>query len=73
MSSRKDRQAVAQFILSAVGAHLEMFAEKPDCGYFDDIKHLTSDGVGEIVADLLKRLPGDSWDTRIPEPARKVR
>jgi hypothetical protein len=37
-------------------------------GYNNDIQDLPRDEVGRQLAQWLAKLPGDEWDTRLPQP-----
>ena len=69
IGTRSERQAVVSaIILAGAGNALSSFGERPDSGYYDEIEDLPYELVAAITADLLKNLPGNGWDARIPDP-----
>jgi len=68
--STRDKRALAATLIRAAGNLMETDWQ---CGYYEGIKYLdTSDedrqAVAQQLADWLGRLPGDTWDTRLPTP-----
>ena len=60
--TRAQKEQIVREILFKVGSMVEFWDEN------DDLKDIPLEQGREYVANLMKRLPGDVWDSRLGDP-----
>lgn len=65
--TNKDKQLLASVLISAAANVVENM-RCDQFAYMEEIKHLDPDAAAMQLAKWLKNLPGDVWDTRLPQP-----
>ena len=70
--TKKQKAAIVSGMLSALGDYIEFFEERRDAGGGAGLEGVDSETVAAYVSQLASRLPGTTWDTRLPMPMPKV-
>ena len=63
--NRAEKEFLASVLISEAGNIVEFFSERKDLASLRNAK-VTAEEVAECLAQWCKRLPGTSWDTRLP-------
>lgn len=70
--TRKQKQAVAMLIMRGAADIAEAFTEEPESHpERETLEDVSYRELTECMAQLLKGLPGDEWDMRLPLPKGK--
>lgn len=64
--TNKDKQLLARALIIQAANLLDVYQESS--GYWSDIEHINRDEAANQLAQWLKYLPGDGWDSRLPNP-----
>ena len=68
MTNDQKRRLANALISEAANMVEEMYDR---AGYLDHIKDITPTAAAMQLAEWLQHLPSDSWDMRLPEPAKE--
>lgn len=61
--TQRQKRIIAGELIQCAGTLIEFWEER-----FDNDPPCTADEAAHQVATWLKRLPGDAWDNRLPQP-----
>lgn len=67
--TRDQKKRLAAALINQASQLVEYWDEKVGSGYYQELADIDADEAAQQIADWLGRLPGEEWNTNLPQPS----